>query len=269
MQFAFSTLGCPDVSWEDMLVIAKDLGFDGIEVRGVGAELFAPRARPFSSDHSDSLLSRLHSLNLEIPCLTSACLLFDKENNEAVIAEAKEYIKLASRLGVKYVRVLGDLSPQPGAAGEIDVTFVKQSIARLLPFATQHGVTLLIETNGVFANSETMLQLIDDVAHPNLQVLWDVHHTFRFFGESVETTLDRLFKYIKFVHIKDSVMEEGKLKYKMMGKGDVPVTQALAMLTSLGYKGFVSLEWVKRWNMDLEEPGIVFSQFINFVSKFK
>ena len=114
-----------------------------------------------------------------------------------------------------------------------------------------------------------MLKLIDDVGHPNLQVLWDVHHTFRFYNESVETTLERLFKHIRFVHIKDSVMEDGKLKYKMMGKGDIPVVDALTQLSQRNYEGFVSLEWVKRWNMDLEEPGIVFSQFINFVSKFK
>ena len=213
--------------------------------------------------------SRLGALKLEIPCLTSACYLYDRENIESTIVEAKEYIKLASRLGVKYVRVLGDKSPQPGAAGPIDINYVKKNIARLLPFATQHGVVLLIETNGVLANSETMLKLIDDVGHPNLQVLWDVHHTFRFYNESVETTLERLFKHIRFVHIKDSVMEDGKLKYKMMGKGDIPVVDALTQLSQRNYEGFVSLEWVKRWNMDLEEPGIVFSQFINFVSKFK
>jgi len=266
MQFAFSTLGCPDVSWEDMLVIAKDLGFDGIEVRGVGSELFAPRTKPFSTDHIDSTMKRLESLKLEIPCLTSACHLFDQLHSEQIISEAKEYIKLASRLGVKYLRLLGDSSPEPGI---VDEEVVVQNSSKLLPFATQHGVTLLIETNGVYANSDKILNLIDTISHPNLQVLWDVHHTSRFFNEDVEFTLERLFKHIRFVHIKDSVTFEGKIKYKMMGKGDIPVSKALEQLSKRGYQGFVSLEWVKRFNIELEEPGIVFSQFINFVSKFK
>ena len=37
MKIAFSSLGCPDCSWTDMYTMAKDLGFDGIEIRGLGA----------------------------------------------------------------------------------------------------------------------------------------------------------------------------------------------------------------------------------------
>ena len=35
MKFSFSTLACPDYTWADIYSMAKDLGFDGIEVRGV------------------------------------------------------------------------------------------------------------------------------------------------------------------------------------------------------------------------------------------
>ena len=41
MKLAFSTLGCPDFSWNDIYSMAKDLGFDGIEIRGLGNEIFA------------------------------------------------------------------------------------------------------------------------------------------------------------------------------------------------------------------------------------
>ena len=34
MKIAFSTLGCPEWSWEDIYSMAKDTGFDGIELRG-------------------------------------------------------------------------------------------------------------------------------------------------------------------------------------------------------------------------------------------
>ena len=33
MKFSFSTLACPDYTWADIYSRAKDLGFDGIEVR--------------------------------------------------------------------------------------------------------------------------------------------------------------------------------------------------------------------------------------------
>ena len=32
MKIAFSTLGCPDFDWPDIYSMAKDLGFDGIEM---------------------------------------------------------------------------------------------------------------------------------------------------------------------------------------------------------------------------------------------
>ena len=48
MKIAFSTLGCPDFSWADIYSMAKDLGFDGIEIRGLGDDIFAVKAQPFT-----------------------------------------------------------------------------------------------------------------------------------------------------------------------------------------------------------------------------
>ncbi len=40
---------------------------------------------------------------------------------------------------------------------------------------------------------------------------------------------------------------------------------AATSLHALGYVGYVSLEWVKRWNPDLQEPGVVFSHFVSYM----
>ena len=32
MKLAFSTVGCPDFQWSEIYSMAKDLGFDGIEI---------------------------------------------------------------------------------------------------------------------------------------------------------------------------------------------------------------------------------------------
>ena len=49
MKFSFSTLACPDYTWADIYSMAKDLGFDGIEVRGLGNDIFdASKNMPFS-----------------------------------------------------------------------------------------------------------------------------------------------------------------------------------------------------------------------------
>ena len=39
MKISFSTLACPDFSWTEIYSMAKDVGFNGIEIRGVGEEM--------------------------------------------------------------------------------------------------------------------------------------------------------------------------------------------------------------------------------------
>jgi sugar phosphate isomerase/epimerase len=263
MKISFSTLGCPEWSWEDMLSTAKDLGFDGIEVRGIENEIYVPKAKPFSEAGREATKAKLVRLNLHIPCLTSSCYLFDNRHAEAFLQEGMEYIDLASRLNVPYVRVLGDANPQPGQ--EICDGLVAENLRKLASYAEGKNVRVLIETNGVFADSGRMQALMKEVNHPGVGVLWDIHHPYRYFNETVEGTYGTLKQYISFIHIKDSVVADGKVRYKMLGHGDVPVREALELLRKNGYSGFVSLEWVKRWCMDLEDPGIVFSQYINFV----
>lgn len=47
--------------------------------------------------------------------------------------------------------------------------------------------------------------------------------------------------------------------------GDVPVFDTLKILHEGGYDGYISLEWVKRWCPDLQEPGIVFAHFATYM----
>lgn len=263
MKICFSTLGCPEWSWEDMLTAAKDLGFDGIEVRGIQKDMYAPHMKLFGVEQWESVKKRIQHLNLEISCLTSSCFLFDQEKAEETVKEGREYIDLASRLGVPYVRVLGDKDPAPGA--DIDLSFVADKLAGLAAYAKDRGVMLLIETNGVLASSSVMLELLQRVNSEAVGVLWDIHHPYRYMEEKVEDTYRRLKPYIRHVHIKDSVIQDGKVTYKMTGHGDVPVREAVTLLKEDGFQGYVSLEWVKRWCMDLEEPGVVFSHFIHYI----
>ena len=50
-----------------------------------------------------------------------------------------------------------------------------------------------------------------------------------------------------------------------MGYGDVPIFDAVELLKAKGYDGYLTLEWVKRWNPDLQEPGIVFAHYMNYM----
>ena len=266
MKIAFSTLGCPDFDWSDIYSMAKDLGFDGIEIRGLGKDIFAVKAQPFTEAELPNTIRKLKELRLEIPCLSSGCCLKFTEKAEQNHDEIVQYIELASKLGTPYIRILADLEPQPD--GEVDDEAVLAALRHLIPIAEEKGVTLLIETNGVYTDTKRLSELLANAASDAVGALWDVHHPYRFAGESPDTTVKNLGAYIKYVHVKDSVMQDDKVSYRLMGEGDLPMDGFMMALRSINYDGYISLEWVKRWANDLSDAGIVFPHFVNYMSTY-
>lgn len=266
MKLAFSTLGCPNFSWPEIYSMAKDLGFDGIEIRGLGKDIFAVQAQPFTKDQLPQTIKKLSELRLEIPCLSSGCCLKFPEQAEKNHEEIVQYIILAAKLGTPYVRILADLEPHP--TGEVDDKIVLEALKRLIPLAEEKEVTLLIETNGVYADTARLCKLLDNIHSDAVAALWDINHPYRFAGETPEQTVQNLGAYIKYVHTKDSVMEEGSIKYRMMGEGDLPIDKIMAALRSINYEGYLSLEWVKRWSADLAEAGVVFPNYASYMSRY-
>jgi fatty-acyl-CoA synthase len=266
MKLAFSTLGCPEWSWIEITAMAKDLGYDGIEIRGLGQEIRAARAKPFTDDALPETLDRLKLLDVKLTCLSSDCCLKDIERRQEIMSEGFEYIDLAARARVPFVRILGDLAPE--VQGPVSDDVVIDNLRSLADYASWRQVTLLIETNGVYADSARLAGLMKKLDHDSVKVLWDIHHPYRFFNEKPEKTWSNLGSWISYVHVKDSVIKADKVSYRMLGSGDLPVRETLDVLFDNGYEGYVSLEWVKRWSRDLEDAAIVFPAYVTWMQAY-
>ena len=262
MKLAFSTLGCPGWSFEDILSTAKDANFNGVEIRGIENELYAPKCRVFLPDNIEKTILKLKSLNLEIPMLASGACLGVREGIKSAETEAKDYIDLAQKLGTRYVRVMVTGNTFVEAA---DLELLIKEYTDLCDYAKDKGVIPLLETNGVLADTTVMADVMDRTNRENSGVLWDIHHPYRYFNESPNQSIKNLGSRIKYIHVKDSVVQNGEISYRMMGYGNMPIFDAVKALKDNGYDGYISLEWVKRWCPDLQEPGIVFSHYINFM----
>lgn len=267
MKTSFSTLACPDFSWQDIYSMAKDFNFDGIEIRGLGDNIYSTKAAPFTDEELPNTLDKLKELDIEISCLSSGEPVNNLETKDKAIAEITDYVELASKLSTKYVRVLGDKLPAP--EGEVDDDVVIGIMKELVPVAEKNDVVLLLETNGVYSDTSRLKNVLDSINSQHVQALWDVHHPYRFQGESPKTTVSNLGDYIKYVHVKDSVMEDGKVEYKMMGTGDLPLKEVFEELHSIDYDGYISLEWVYRWARNLLDGGIVVPHFAKFMDKYR
>ena len=267
MKLSFSTLGCPDFSWTEIYTLAKDFGFHGIELRGLGNDIFSVNASPFLPENLPETKATLRRLKLEICCLSSGCALRYADRHDETIAELKEYIRLAKELGTPYIRVLGDLT------AEITTDFPDENVIEpmkiLAPIAEEAGVMLLIETNGVYSDTARLADVLAQIGSDAVGALWDWNHPYRFAGEMPEKTINNLGAYIKHCHIKDSVVEDGKVVYKLVGEGDLPpMAEYMKALRSLNYEGYISLEWLKQYAPELSDAGIVFPHYANFMSHY-
>jgi fatty-acyl-CoA synthase len=150
----------------------------------------------------------------------------------------------------------------------VDDAQVIDAIRTLIPKAQTAGITILIETNGVFADTKRLAALLTALASDSVGALWDLHHPYRFFGETPAQTVDNLGAYIKYVHCKDSMIEDGAVRYKMMGEGDLPMQKFFQALRSINFDGTISLEWLKRYAPELEDAGVVFPHFVNYIHDY-
>lgn len=262
MKLCFSTIGCPDWRFADIVSAAKDLGYSAIEIRGIEGEIYAPAIKELTDDfpRTKELLDRT---GIKIAMLTSGAALADHSVKGKSVDEAKAYIDLAAKVGAEFVRVMSTDKPYFDGG---DIELCKKQFEEVVKYADGSGVTPLMETNGLFIDTALLSRFLEEVGGCG-GALWDVHHPYRFNDESVDTTIANLGSKIKYVHLKDSVIEKGKVSYRMMGYGDVPVKEAVAALRYNEYPGYYTLEWVKRWNKELEDAGIVFAHYAYFMKK--
>lgn len=262
MKTAFSTVACPNWTLKDVVTTAKDFKYDGVEIRGIGSELYAPAIDEFSAENLAATKKLLHDNRIVLSCISSnACIAVPNER-EAAEKEAKAYIDLAEKLGAKFVRVMPTGNPYNEGG---DLAVAKEIYEKLCVYGEKKGITPLLETNGIFADTSVLASFLDGIASKNKGALWDVNHPYRFNREPVATSVKNLSKYIKYVHIKDSKMDDGELTYKLVGYGDFPIKEAVSELKKIGYDGFLSLEWVKRWNRNLEEPYVAIPLYSGYI----
>ncbi len=264
MKISFSTLACPDWKWEKIVDEAERLGYDGIELRCLERELDLNRMKPFLDENIENTIKHLRERNLEICCLDTSCKFHNKTLFKKYLNEGTTAIDLAQKLHCGYIRIFGDDIPDMNKEDEI-IRGIASGINELGEYAKDKGVMVLIETHGKFSCGDKMLKLMRHIRCKDVNVLWDVTNAFVGYGEQTEETFEKLQKYIKHVHMKDAKGRYPNAELCMVGKGDLSLKQMIKLLRSVGYDGWLSLEWEKMWLPDLEEPEVALDVYINHI----
>src|SRR5450755_2561742 len=204
LPLAFSTLGCPKWSWQEILDFAAQHGFAAIELRGLLGEMNLPVRPEFAADKIAADKGDVAAHGLKIANLGSSEEMHDADPQKHAqqLADARSFIDLAAALGAPYVRVFGNEIHGPR---EEVLARVSAGLHELGEYAGPRNVTVIIESHGDFTDSPTLKQVLTRADSEHVALLWDAHHTFADGHEDPEFTVAQLGKWIRHTHLKDSV----------------------------------------------------------------
>lgn len=259
-RLAFSTLGCPQWPFAQILDFAQSNGFSAIEIRGILGDLDLPNRPEFAPDQIAATKKAITAHGIKISDLgsSSEMHLTDADKRAKSIADAKRFIDLAEKLDAPYVRIFGNKIE--GDQQEC-IHRVAAGMRELAVYAKPHNVTVIVESHGDFVTSPLVKQVLTEADHPNAALLWDAHHTFVDGHEEPEFTVRELGQWIRHTHLKDSVPQSGERHYVLTGKGNVPIARQMQALAATNYKGYFCFEWEKLWHPDIAEPEVAIADF--------
>ena len=266
MKFSFSTLGCPNWSFDEIVLRANQYGYDGVAFRGLGGEFDLTKVPEFSVSARPGTRRRLREAGLATSMvLTSAAMMIaDEEKLESSLQLGQSHIDIASDLECPYIRVFGGQMPV-GISHAAAVRRTGDRLRRLGDHAAKRGVYVLIETHDDWVVTSRLRRVVEAADHPSVGVLWDVHHPVRIAGESMAQAWANIGSWVRSVDVKDSVTDfETRLGYRyvQIGDGEIPLKDALQILKAAGFDGWLTFEWEKVWHPDLADPSVVFPEFI-------
>jgi len=266
LRLAFSSLGCPSYSVEQIVESATAFGYRGVSLRTVRGESMLPSLDEFSPRTIGKTASLFAKAGVEVVCVSSGVRFTSPEAGERdkQLAIAGQYLDIASALGSKYVRVFGGPYP-PDADRKSTTAHIVEGFRGACALAEAKGLSIILETHDSFSRGDSALALLRAVDRENLVVVWDILHSLRF-GESFTETWAHIGPYIRHVHIKDSLIfgPEG-FDIKLLGRGTIPIREALLLLLEKGYEGLLEFEWEKGWHPEVEGPEIAFPHAVGYI----
>jgi sugar phosphate isomerase/epimerase len=262
---SFSTLGCPDWTFEKIVHFAAEHGYNGLEMRGIQRELFLPKCKEFSTPEAIAATRRLmKDNNLKFVNLGSSAAmhLSDATERQKNMDEAKRFIDLANELQCPYIRVFPNSFPKDEDRNAT-IDRITKGLLELGDYAKNTNVSVLMESHGEVVWSKDLQRIMTAAAHPHVGLVWDIVNMWSVTKEAPASVYEGLKNFIRHTHIKDLHLVNGKEEYTLLGKGESPVFEGIDVLQKAGYKGYYSFEWEKLWHPEIPEPEIALADYPN------
>ncbi|HTS19885.1 MAG TPA: TIM barrel protein [Verrucomicrobiae bacterium] len=249
LSWGFSTLGCAELSLPQVCKLLDKFGLRELEIRALDGRMDLPR----------------WAVDTGWPPLRAAALMAEHQlhfcvagssfklvgNNEKSRDEMVAFSKWADSWGATFIRAFGG-----GTWGtpltDTDYTQAAHAVGWWYREKQRHGwrTDLLLETHDAFSASDPCHKLMARLTEP-IGIIWDSHHTWRLGGESPRESWKQLGKWVRHVHVKDSISRPSArhpFTYVLPGDGETPLGDIVQVLGEHRFAGAVSLEWERLWH---------------------
>jgi len=249
------------MSLAEWIELAAPLGVEGLEWYAGFLEMSDERAWPEFRKRVEG-----HGMVIPMLCCSPDFTHPDKHFRASEISKQKHWITMIHALGGQYCRVLSG-QRRPALSLDEGVQFAADSIAACLPFAEDHGVTLILEnhykddfwTYPEFAQQMNVFcRLVDAIDHPSFGVNYDPSNAF-LAGDDPLELLRRVLPRVVTMHASDRMLTSGtledlkreesgvegyasRLKHGEIGQGLNDYDAIFRLLASQGFSGWISIE---------------------------
>jgi sugar phosphate isomerase/epimerase len=250
MRLAFSTLGVPALPVEQVVRLASEHGYHGVELR---ASNEGPVHTGLSAGERSRVVEQFAEAGVEILTVAAYAKVAAPGDDGPVLDEIGAALTLAADLGASFVRVFpggGDLPVQEADA------LAAGRLGAVAPGAEDLGVRVLLETHDSHRGGADVARVLGAVGHKAVGAIWDLMHTW-LAGEQPSATYPALAPYLGYVQVKDIASATDTTPLPL-GAGVLPLAETVEVLSRAEWDGWLCWEYEKRWYADAADlPGLL------------
>lgn len=271
MKIAGHTMGTPEYTLFEAIDLFAEIGLDGIEIiiQQDGYQCAIPLDA--SMDYVREVRAKVDAAGLKVSGVTPYMNLYnslDEAEREEACAQLRRVIDMAVILGAGAVRIYGGklVDGEDDADGK-KLAQLTKSMRECGDYCKPHGIKLVLENHfgTMTTTAAKTAEIIAAIDHPNVGVLYDQANIAFFPAEEYEEAIELQKDKIYYVHCKDLVYRGGvpqKPKFTMVshinedertvhsrvpGEGILDWPAILKRLKEIGYDGWISMEYERRW----------------------
>lgn len=218
--------------------VLKKLGITYFEPRGIDGKNISE----LSDEEVTSLREKMEEYGIQVSSVGSP---IGKVNLKEPFAEHfalfKRVVEIAGKLDAKYIRMFSFYHDGGDNWSTQERDEVLSRLRAMIDYAREQGVVLLHENEkGIYGDTaDRCADLMKELGCDSFRAVFDPAN-FVQCGQDTKYAYEQLKEHIAYMHIKDALMEDGRVVPS--GAGDGNVEEILRKLFDGGYDGFLSLE---------------------------